>query len=394
MPAYRARNAPPRRISVSFQLAPEPRSFHRPINNTIVSRFGGAVDPVRLSPVLEGESPAGSIKSQITLPPPALVASRRSSQELNRDFNPDLGKNVPLSDPAALTYTGPFAISPDVSALLPTSPTSPSGPPPPPRKLKRIPVPSVPVDVDESDQGSEVMSALPSHEVFDPEDMRPILQGRPNPIHTSWAGYEGGSPMTPNIPFSPGTALRRDTMRSLWADYEDSSPTTADTPMQSDTASFTRGTMLDSTVVSPESPQFKRHDSSATLKPSISAVGMNISFKRGAMVDSNLASPDSPQFQGTVSLRPSKSVAGMARMNLSPRPSYRVMSNYPRSRGSTIMPAPPLAALHSDSTGIRSSHSATVRLNGFHAQKSSISTLSEVSTDSHYRTPRPQPGYV
>jgi len=145
-------------------------------------------------------------------------------------------------------YTGPRAITPDMNALVESTrltPTTPTGPFPPPRKTRRSPIPSVPVDVDESDQGSVCASARPSVETFSQDDIQPdrpmsvgdVATRNPRRVVDSmrsfWAAYEDSSPLTPNMPPLPAdaqTIRSRDTMRTFWAAYGDHSPEAASFP--------------------------------------------------------------------------------------------------------------------------------------------------------------------
>ncbi|KAF8519295.1 hypothetical protein JB92DRAFT_2786829 [Gautieria morchelliformis] len=381
--AYRGSNALPKQVPASLQLGQMSLHGHMGSISSVTSS-GTIVGPVKqLSPVLEGDSPSESMNPHPTIPPAAFVARRQSqaSPNLTVPTESDKFANVPLSptlrghkrsDTETSAYTGPRAISPDLKALMQASQISapPTGPPPPPRKTRRLPIPSVPVDVDESDQGS-ILSADPSTESFDSEDTRPMSIGdvttrgsprRPDSMRTFWAAYDGGSPMNPsmppNVPSPPdATSSKHDTMRTFWAAYEDPSPTAPSMPMPPDVASLRQNAMLNSNVTSPDSLQFRRLDPSVSLKPSLSAVG-------GA---------------------PPRKL-----------PSVPSTIDHHRSRSYTQMPTPPVAALHPSSTNLRTSNSATARFNSPQTRNAHTHTPSELSLSSEgsYRTPRPHPGYL
>ena len=340
---------------------------------------------MQLSPVSEGESPSAStVQPQLTLPPAALVARRQSLPSPNVTLSSDLDKfaDIPLS-PAVQSghkrsgtdvsvYNGPRAISPDLRALLEASYTamSPTGPPPPPRKARRVPISSVPVDVDESDQGS-IFSAQPSAEIFDPEETRPMSMGditarngsrHVDSMRTFWAAYDGGSPMTPEtFPSGDTRSLKGDAMRTFGAAYEDPSPTAINMPVPSDDAALNYRTNLDYNITSPESLGFRTPDPSVSLKPSISAVGRV-----------------------------------PTRMNMPPPSISNAAADHQRSRSITQMPQPPVAALRPDPLKLRSSRSANALFNNFKEQNTPTPISSETTPgiDGSYRMPRPQPGYV
>lgn len=378
---YLGTNTLPRQVPVNSMIAQRGPSLHRPMNSiSTITSTSTVVGPVKqLSPVSEGESPRESQMQQQITPPPAALVSQHYLQPSPTVILPsDLDKlaDVPLSprvqpghqrsDTETSGYNGPRAISPDLNALLQTSQTtsSPAGPPPPPRKTRRSPIPSVPVDVDESDQGS-ICSARPSAETFDPEDTRPMSVGditaqnparRADSMRTFWAAYDGGSPMSPDMPHTADAgSLKRDTMRTFWAAYEDPSPTYPDMPMPSD---IPHENVLEANVTSPESLMFRSPDASVNLKPSISAVG------KPPVLSSRVVS--------------------------------RVKGDHRRSRSSTQPPMPPVAALRLNASRLRSSRSATALFNDSQARKTPTPTPSEgyQSSDGSYRTPRPQPGYV
>lgn len=277
----RKSDAPQKRLSVIFQLVPGVRSLHRPMGSTsTITSSGTLVGPMQFPPILKGTSVNESNQSQLTLPPAAVVVPRQP-QQVKRDLQLNLDKNTALSfasgsalkssDTDAASYTKPRAISPDLNALLLTSqiPLSPFGPPPPPRKIRRVPILSVPVDVDESDEGS-VLSALQTIGVSSPDYMQHISQECHDSMRTFWAAYEGKTLLTP---LSPNAASKRDTARTFGEAYEYYSPAAADILMTPDGASFRSDSMLNSNIISPDTPHFQRFDPSVSLRPSLSAFG-------------------------------------------------------------------------------------------------------------------------
>lgn len=289
-------------------------------------------------------------------------------------------------------YTGPRAISPDLNALLEATEAdylpSPTGPPPPPRKNRRSPTPSVPVDVDESDQGSFAVSPRPSVENFDRETTRPMSIGdittRPSPqradsMRTFWAAYEEPSRI-PDVPLPADAAdLKRDTMRTFWAAYEESSPTTPNMPsMPMDPK---RGTVLDTKDWKPStgsSQGYRRVDSSVFLKPSISAVGTPASSVRSGQLAS-------------------ESIYNK------PAAASRALAEHRRSRSFNPMPTAPAPAVTSPPTALRPAVSAIARygtpglaLREGPSRNTPTPTQSETNhtSDMSYRMPRSQPGYV
>ena len=297
-------NTPPRNVLVSSKPAQRSRSFHRPMDSisTVTSAETVMEQNVRLPPVSEADLTAELATPRLVLPPAALFGrSQHPSPNIMSPAEPDKLVYVPLSPGASSShkrsktegsvYTGPRAISPDLKALLEIteSPYVPTGPLPPPRKIRRSPTPSVPVDVDESDQDSFAVSPRPSIEAFGGRHSRPASIGdittrfparRADSMRTIWTEYEEPSARTSNMPLPIDAAfLKRDTMRTFGATYEEPSPMTPNMPLSVDAGSLRsmrRDSGLESSDRRPSArseTEFCPVDSSVSLKPAVSAVG-------------------------------------------------------------------------------------------------------------------------
>ncbi|KAF8506152.1 hypothetical protein BU17DRAFT_101011 [Hysterangium stoloniferum] len=275
--------------------------------------------------------------------------------------------------------------SPNMNTLIAAiakEPTAFTGLPPPPRKARRSPTPSVPIDVDESDDGS-VCSAQPAVQAFNQDETLPISPGdvatrnpkRADSMRTFWAAYEDPSPISSNMPLPPDALLRRDTMRSFWAAYERS----PDVPSFPEALVLGRNQTMSSYRGSVYSGTYKQVDSSAFCKPSTFSTVGSRSVRQGDVLSPPLMSPPtmSPSFSSMVS------------PPLSSHSSATSREQHRRSRSLTSVvtfAAPPLA--------ITPSVSRQVSANAVPSRFGSPQPNGRSAQNSRNNNHRAQPGYV